>query len=168
MTRDKSLFSTLNDYDGGAVTFGAGNVSKVVGKGTVNVPNMPLIEDVLCVDGLKHNLLSISQICDKDHDVIFTSHGCEISKIGKPPHCLLTVDDPRSSVDAGEASFLLPQVSKSSLIPFSKLQLPVDWPGLGRPGGLCTEPFYLDKEATEEVQADQPDDSLDYSTDGIV
>ncbi|TCZ48337.1 GAG-pre-integrase domain-containing protein, partial [Roseicella aquatilis] len=47
------------------------------------VPNMPVIEDVLYVDGLKHNLLSICQICDKDHIVNFSSLGCEISKNGK-------------------------------------------------------------------------------------
>ena len=30
------------------------------------------------------------------------------------------------------------------------------------------EPYYLEEETMEEVQADQPDDSLDYSTDNIV
>ncbi|XP_043710394.1 uncharacterized mitochondrial protein AtMg00810-like [Telopea speciosissima] len=30
--------------------------------------------------GLRHNLLSISQICDKGHDVIFNTYGCEIRK----------------------------------------------------------------------------------------
>ena len=83
MTGDRAYLSTIIEYEGGTVTFGDGNIAKVVGKGTLNVPNMPVIEDVLYVDGLKHNLLSISQICDKDHVVNFSSLGCEISKNGK-------------------------------------------------------------------------------------
>ena len=83
MTGDRAYFSKLIDYDGGIVTFGNGNVAKVVGKGTLNLPSIPMIEDGLCVDGLKHNLLSISQICDKDHAVNFSSHGCEVSKNGR-------------------------------------------------------------------------------------
>lgn len=31
-----------------------------------------------CVDGLKHNLLHICQICDRDHVVNFSSQGWEI------------------------------------------------------------------------------------------
>ena len=31
------------------------------------------IEDVYLVDGLKHNLLSVSQLCDKDNLVVFLS-----------------------------------------------------------------------------------------------
>ena len=35
-------------------------------------------EDVWYVDGLKANLLSISQICDNGLNVLFTKHECEI------------------------------------------------------------------------------------------
>jgi len=34
------------------------------------------IEDVYLVDGLKHNLLSVSQLCDKDNLVVFTPNRC--------------------------------------------------------------------------------------------
>jgi len=34
--------------------------------------------DVLYVEGLKHNLLSISQLCDKGCQVIFKTNSCEI------------------------------------------------------------------------------------------
>jgi len=37
-----------------------------------------LIHDVLYVEGLKHNLFSISQLCDKGYQVIFKSNSCEI------------------------------------------------------------------------------------------
>ena len=36
------------------------------------------IKDVLLVEGLKHNLLSISQLCDKGFKVIFESDYCTI------------------------------------------------------------------------------------------
>ena len=38
------------------------------------------IDDVLLVDGLKHNLLSISQLCDKGYIVRFESNMCIIKK----------------------------------------------------------------------------------------
>ena len=36
-----------------------------------------VIHDVLYVEGLKHNLLSISQLCDKGYQVIFKTNSCE-------------------------------------------------------------------------------------------
>ena len=33
-----------------------------------------IIKDVLFVDGLKHNLLSISQLCDKGYKITFEPH----------------------------------------------------------------------------------------------
>ncbi|XP_043694178.1 uncharacterized protein LOC122644868 [Telopea speciosissima] len=38
--------------------------------------------DVLYVTGLKHNLLSASQICDKGHNVLFNKSGCEFRHVG--------------------------------------------------------------------------------------
>ena len=43
-------------------------------------PN-PIIENVFLVDGLKHNLLSISQLCDKGNRVIFESSICLVEHI---------------------------------------------------------------------------------------
>ena len=36
------------------------------------------IHDVYYVDGLKYNLLSVSQICDHGYEVFFDDHGCQI------------------------------------------------------------------------------------------
>lgn len=38
----------------------------------------PLIENVLLVSGLRHNLLSISQSCDKGYKIIFEKDDCLI------------------------------------------------------------------------------------------
>ena len=60
MTRNKGLFKTLFDGKIGTVTFGDGSKSVIRGIGTVDIPGLPVFEDVWYVDGLKANLLSIS------------------------------------------------------------------------------------------------------------
>ena len=48
-----------------------------IGKSTINY-----IKNILLVKGLKHNLLSISQLCDKRYKVIFdASHFVVIDKV---------------------------------------------------------------------------------------
>ncbi|KAG5562829.1 hypothetical protein RHGRI_005526 [Rhododendron griersonianum] len=78
MSGDKSMFISFENYNGGIVTFGDGNTSKVVGKGTIQAPGITRLENVLYVDGLKANLLSISQICDSHHEVRFSKNDCHI------------------------------------------------------------------------------------------
>lgn len=78
MTKDKSLFTHLAEIQDERVTFSDGNSARIVKKGTVEVPRIPKLNDVLYVEGLKHNLVSISQICDKGYDVHFVKDRCEI------------------------------------------------------------------------------------------
>ena len=62
MTEDKSLFKTLKEKVGDYVIFGDGSHAQVLGKGTIEIPGLPLLKDVLYIKGLKANLLSITQI----------------------------------------------------------------------------------------------------------
>ncbi|RVW18647.1 hypothetical protein CK203_104273 [Vitis vinifera] len=62
MTRNKSLFTSFIEFDGGNVTFRDGNVARVKDKGTICAPNIPNLEEVL-YEGLKANLISTSQMC---------------------------------------------------------------------------------------------------------
>jgi hypothetical protein len=39
-------------------------------------------ENFLLVENMKHNLLSVSQMCDQKHTLIFNSKECEIRKEG--------------------------------------------------------------------------------------
>ena len=78
MTGDKSLFKNLKEKEDGFVTFGDGSHSQVLGKGTVDIPGLPLLTDVMYIKGLKVNLLSITQICDEDLLVQFSKKGCLI------------------------------------------------------------------------------------------
>ena len=58
------------------VTYGDGVKGRVLGKGTLNVDGMPKLTNVLLVEGLKANLISISQLCDDDLFVRFTRQKC--------------------------------------------------------------------------------------------
>ena len=64
MTGDKNCFLTFEKKDGGLVTFENNDKGKIRGKGTIGNPNSAKIENVQYVEGLKYNLLSISQLCD--------------------------------------------------------------------------------------------------------
>ena len=57
MTGEKSLFKTLKEKEDGLVTLGDGSHSQVLGKGTVDILKLPLLTDVLYINGLKVNLL---------------------------------------------------------------------------------------------------------------
>ena len=52
-------------------TFGDDSKGKIFGVGNIKIGSSPLIENVVLVGGLKHNLLSISQLCDKSFNVVF-------------------------------------------------------------------------------------------------
>ena len=54
-----------------ALTFGDDSKGKIIGIGNIKIGLSPLIENVVLVDGLKHNLLSINQPCEKGLSVIF-------------------------------------------------------------------------------------------------
>ena len=73
MTGEKANFLSLAATQGGSVTFGNVKSGTIVGIGKIGESLSNSVEDVYLVDGLKHNLLSVSQLCDKDNLVVFTS-----------------------------------------------------------------------------------------------
>ena len=81
MTGDESKFAFLTKRKGGYITFGDNSKGKIIGQGNIGNGTSSLIESVLLVDGLKHNLLSISQLCDKGFKVIFEASHCIIKDI---------------------------------------------------------------------------------------
>jgi hypothetical protein len=79
MTGDKSKFITLIESKLGNATFGNDALGKIKVKGIVSLSNgKGKAQDVLFLDGLKHNLLSVSQVCDRVCEVVFTSKDCKI------------------------------------------------------------------------------------------
>ena len=76
MTGDKSQFITLDAKNRGMVTFEDNGKRKIIGIGNIGITPSKYIENILLVDDLKYNLLSISQFCDKGYKVIFESTFC--------------------------------------------------------------------------------------------
>ena len=89
MTWDINNFATLSRYhEGGTVAFGDDSKGNIIGIGNIKVGSSLLIENIVLVDGLKHNLLTISQLCDWDFKVIFGDLSCNILD-GKTDACIL-------------------------------------------------------------------------------
>jgi hypothetical protein len=73
MTGDQSKFVSLKKK-GGNVAFGDDSSTKILGKGIVNLGSENVKEGkVLLVEYLKHNLLSVSKICDQGYTLTFDS-----------------------------------------------------------------------------------------------
>ena len=70
MTRDRSLFKVFESMKGGNITFGDGSKSQIERKGIISLPGLPDIANVLYVEGLRVNLLSISKIRSRLHGTI--------------------------------------------------------------------------------------------------
>src|SRR3954468_18222914 len=77
MTRIRSTFQDLVFKSGGEVKFGGDQKGKIIGSGTIKSGNSPSISNVLLVEGLTHNLLSISQLSDNGYDIIFNQKFCK-------------------------------------------------------------------------------------------
>ena len=78
MTGNKNTFQKLQTKNG-TVTFGNDNSSKVLGKGTVTLGSKnAATKDILLIENMRHNLLSVSQMCDQGHVLTFTSKYCKI------------------------------------------------------------------------------------------
>ncbi|GJV99561.1 retrovirus-related pol polyprotein from transposon TNT 1-94 [Tanacetum coccineum] len=76
MTGNMSYLSDFKEFNGGYVTFGRGeNGGKITGKGTLKTDKLDF-EDVYFVKELKFNLFSVSQMCDRNNNVLFTDTEC--------------------------------------------------------------------------------------------
>ena len=81
VTGDEAQFTSLRPKEGGLVTFGDNSKGKIISIGSVDNNSTTSIKNVLFVKGLKYNLLSISQLCDKGCKVVFESSKCDVTDI---------------------------------------------------------------------------------------
>ena len=82
MTGDQNKFNNLKKRKSGSVAFGNDSPIKILGKGVVNLGNEKLkIENVLLVEDMKHNILSIKKLCDQGYNIILNSLKCEIIEV---------------------------------------------------------------------------------------
>ncbi|KAJ9542321.1 hypothetical protein OSB04_028827 [Centaurea solstitialis] len=77
MTGSKSVLSNYHEERGPAVTFGGNGKGQTRGYGTLT-NGVTTFKRVAYVEGLMHNLLSISQLCDKNHKVSFSKKKCKV------------------------------------------------------------------------------------------
>jgi hypothetical protein len=83
MKSDKNNFLTLKKERDVSVSFENDNSTKIIGRARVNLGRKDAKEkNVLLVEDMKHNLLSVSQMCDQGHKLLFDSKKCEIRKEG--------------------------------------------------------------------------------------
>ncbi|XP_012834159.1 PREDICTED: uncharacterized protein LOC105955000 [Erythranthe guttata] len=87
MTGVKEFLKNYQQITGGAVTFGNGKKGEVLGKGSLNHENLPKLKNVLLVEGLTSNLISISQLCDQDLEVRFNKFACRV--LDKDENCVI-------------------------------------------------------------------------------
>ena len=77
---DKNQFITIEPTeDGGVVIFGDNGQGKIISIGKIQINSTIFIDNILYVKGLKHNLISISQLCDKGYTVSFGTTMCVIT-----------------------------------------------------------------------------------------
>ena len=67
MTGDQSKFVAMRPKNGGKVAFGGNQSGRIARIGKVGEKDGPQIKDIYYVDGLCHNLLSVSQSLDKNN-----------------------------------------------------------------------------------------------------
>jgi hypothetical protein len=83
MTGDRDKFLTLRKERNGPISFENDNSAKIIGEGTVRIGNKNRkAQNVVLVEYMKHNLLSVIQMCDRGHNVTFDSQKCEIRREG--------------------------------------------------------------------------------------
>ena len=78
-TGDSSLLTQLVEKAGPSITFGDDIKGYIMGSVLIVKENV-IIDDVALVSALKHNLLSISQLCDKGFKVNFTPSACVVTQ----------------------------------------------------------------------------------------
>ncbi|GJU44919.1 putative ribonuclease H-like domain-containing protein [Tanacetum coccineum] len=74
MTGNKCYLDEYEDYDGGFVSFGDGK-GIISRKGKIKTGSLDFDNVYFCKE-LKYNLFSVSQICDKKNNVLFTDTEC--------------------------------------------------------------------------------------------
>jgi len=79
MTGEASQLINLKWKPAGFVTYRDNNRGRILGIGDIGSENKVIIKDVLLVEGLKHSLLSISQLCDRGYKITFEPEQCTIA-----------------------------------------------------------------------------------------
>jgi hypothetical protein len=83
MTGETRHLKEVKSYSNSYVTFEDGAKGKIKGIGKLVSPDLPYLDNVLLVEGLTANLISISQLCDQGLDVSVNKSMCIVSNKDK-------------------------------------------------------------------------------------
>ena len=80
MTGEKDMFTSFQpSHDqSGNIVFGDNGKGEVLGLGKIAISNDNSISNVLLVNSLRYNLLSVSQLCEMGYNYLFTDKGMEV------------------------------------------------------------------------------------------
>jgi transposase InsO family protein len=84
MTGDDSMFDSLDtsgNHTFGAITFGDNSKGKVEGLGKIAISNDMSISNVLLVESLNFNLLSVAQLCDLGFECTFGKESVKVTRV---------------------------------------------------------------------------------------
>ena len=84
MTGDSRMFNSINENESNridSITFGDNDKSKVKDLGKIAISNDLSISNVLLVESLNFNLLSVAQLCDLGFKCIFGVDDVEIISV---------------------------------------------------------------------------------------
>jgi hypothetical protein len=74
MKGDKDMFLTLREERDGSFSFGNDNSTRIIGRGTIKIGSKESKpKNVLLVENMKPNLLSVSKMCDRGQKIVFDS-----------------------------------------------------------------------------------------------
>lgn len=79
MTGEKSFIMNIQPCSSGHVTFCDGAKGKLIDKGLLNNPGLSKLQDVILIEWLTANLISISQLCDQGLFVSFSKDKCIVT-----------------------------------------------------------------------------------------
>ncbi|GJX16432.1 putative ribonuclease H-like domain-containing protein [Tanacetum coccineum] len=147
MTGNMSYLSDFKEFDGGYVTFGGGaKGGKITSKGTLKTGKLDF-EDVYFVKELQFNLFSVSQMCDKKNNVLFTDTGCFVLspdfKLADESQVLLKVPR-KNNMYSVDMKNIVPKESLTCLVAKATLDESMLWHRrLGNIDGKSDEGFFV-------------------------
>ena len=77
MTGDQGLLNNVIFKERGKVYYGDNSQGNIIGMGFISFEHL-VLENVFLIDGLKHNLIIVRQLCDMNYEVYFNANSCKV------------------------------------------------------------------------------------------
>eukprot|EP00253_Pinus_taeda_P010465 PITA_10465 len=99
MTSDKEKIHSYNALENEKnVSFGNNTHVVIKGKGSIFLKEKVKLGNVVYVDGLKHNLLSVGQMCEQGNEVVFRSNRCVVRELDTGETVIKDISIPKNTI----------------------------------------------------------------------